>query len=154
MPIFNVRTMEEFYRIRVVNIFNIVIGLVASMGIMGLALSIVGLYGLVTFAAARRTREIGIRMAIGADRSAVLRMVLRQGMILAGAGLVVGLISGVGARLALRAAFPGGGGDNRGFDVMAFLIVASVVLAATLFAAYVPARRASRINPTEALRYE
>jgi ABC-type antimicrobial peptide transport system permease subunit len=153
-PIFNVRTMEEFYRMRTVSVFNIIIGLVASMGLMGLGLAIVGLYGLVTFAAARRTREIGIRMAIGADRSTVLRMVLRQGVILAGAGLGVGLLAGAGARLALRAAFPGGGGENRGFDVIAFLLVASTVLAATLFAAYVPARRASRINPTEALRYE
>ena len=153
-PIFNVHTMEEFYQMRTITIFNIVIGLVASMGLMGLGLSIVGLYGLVTYAAARRTREIGIRMAIGADRSAVLRMVLRQGVTLAVAGLGVGLLAGAAARVALRAAFPGGGGENRGFDVVAFLMVASTVLAATLLAAYVPARRASRINPTEALRYE
>jgi predicted permease len=153
-PIFNVRTMEEFYRMRTTSIFNIIIGLVAAMGMMGLGLSIVGLYGLVAYGVARRTREIGIRMAIGADRSSVLRMVLRQGVILAGAGLGVGLLASVGARLALRAAFPGGGGDNRGFDVVAFLLVASAVLSATVFAAYVPARRASRINPTEALRYE
>jgi predicted permease len=153
-PIFNVRSMEEFYRMRTTSIFNIIIGLVAVMGMMGLGLSIVGLYGLVAYGVARRTREIGIRMAIGADRFSVLRMVLRQGVILAGAGLGVGLLAGVGARLALRAAFPGGGGDNRGFDVVAFLLVASAVLSATVFAAYIPARRASRINPIEALRYE
>jgi hypothetical protein len=153
-PIFNVRSMEEFYRMRTTSIFNIIIGLVAVMGMMGLGLSIVGLYGLVAYGVARRTREIGIRMAIGADRFSVLRMVLRQGVILAGAGLGVGLLAGVGARLALRAAFPGGGGDNRGFDFVAFLLVASAVLSATVFAAYIPARRASRINPIEALRYE
>ena len=153
-PIFNVRTMEEFYRMRTTSIFNIIIGLVAAVGMMGLGLSIVGLYGLVAYGVTRRTREIGIRMAIGADRPAVLRMVLRQGVILAGAGLGVGLLAGAGARVALRAAFPGGGGDNRGFDFVAFLLVASAVLSATVFAAYLPARRASRINPTEALRYE
>jgi predicted permease len=154
LPIFNVRTMEEFYRMRTISIFNIIIGLIAAMGLMGLALSIVGLYGLVTYAVTRRTREIGIRMAIGADRSRVLRMVLRQGVTLAIAGLGIGLVAGVGARRALTAAFPGGGGENRGFDFVAFLLVASAVLAATLFAAYVPARRASRVTPTEALRYE
>ena len=153
-PIFNVRTMEEFYRMRMISIFNIIIGLIASMGMMGLGLSIVGLYGLVAYAASRRTREIGIRMAIGADRFTVLRMVLRQGVILAVAGLGVGLLAGVGARRALAAAFPGGGGENRGFDFIGFLLVALAVLAATLFAAYVPARRASRVNPIEALRYE
>jgi predicted permease len=154
LPIFNVRTMEEFYRMRTIAIFNIIIGLIAAMGMMGLALSIVGLYGLVAYAVTRRTREIGIRMAIGADRSTVLRMVLRQGVTLAVAGLGFGLLAGVGARRALAAAFPGGGGENRGFDFVAFLLVALAVLAATLFAAYVPARRASRVNPTEALRYE
>jgi hypothetical protein len=154
MPIFNVRTMEEFYRLRTVSIFNIIIGLIASMGVMGLALSIVGLYGLVAYGATRRTREIGIRMAIGADRPAVLRMVLRQGMILATSGLVVGVGLGLLARRALAAAFPGGRPENTGFDFVAFILVVVSVLAATILAAYIPARRASRINPTEALRYE
>ena len=154
MPIFNVRTMEEFYRLRTVSIFNIIIGLIAAMGVMGLALSIVGLYGLVAYGATRRTREIGIRMAIGADRPAVLRMVLRQGLILATVGLVVGLGFGLLARRGLAVAFPGGRADNTGFDFVAFILVALSVLAATIVAAYIPARRASRINPTEALRYE
>jgi putative ABC transport system permease protein len=154
MPIFNVRTMEEFYRLRTVSIFNIIIGLIAAMGVMGLALSIVGLYGLVAYGATRRTREIGIRMAIGADRPAVLRMVLRQGVILATVGLVVGLGFGFLARRGLAAAFPGGRAENTGFDFVAFILVALSVLVATIVAAYIPARRASRINPTEALRYE
>jgi ABC-type antimicrobial peptide transport system permease subunit len=153
-PVNNVRTMEELYHMRVVGILNLIVGSVAGMGLMGLALAIVGLYGLVAYAASRRTKEIGIRMAIGADRSAVLRMVLRQGMILAVAGLGVGLLASVGVNRALGAAFPGGAGGDGRTDFTAFLLVTSVVLVVTLFAAYVPARRACRVNPTDALRCE
>jgi putative ABC transport system permease protein len=106
----------------------------------------------VAYAASRRTKEIGIRMAIGADRSAVLRMVLRQGMVLAVAGLGVGLLASIGALRLLAAMFPGGTPDAN--QIVGYSTVAAVVLAATLAAAYVPARRASRVNPTEALRYE
>jgi putative ABC transport system permease protein len=151
MPIYNVRTMEQFYRMRAVSIFNVLVGTVAAMGLMGLGLSIVGLYGLVSYAAARRTREIGIRMAIGADRGAVSLMVLRQGIVLAVVGLVLGLVASVGAGELLRAAFPTG--DNQR-DTGALLIVVPIVLTVTFLAAYVPARRASRLNPVQALRHD
>jgi ABC-type antimicrobial peptide transport system permease subunit len=154
LPIYNVRTMEELYQMRAVSIFNVLVGVVGAMGLMGLGLSIVGLYGLVAYAASRRTREIGIRMAIGAGRSDVLRMVLRHGMALAVAGLGVGLLASVGAGRGLAAIFPGGAGGDGRTDFTPFLLVASAVLAVTLLAAYVPARRASRVNPTEALRCE
>jgi putative ABC transport system permease protein len=103
------------------------------------------------YAATRRTREIGIRMAIGADRTAVLRMVLGQGLVLAIMGLVVGLAASVGAGKLMSAAFPSGD-DQR--DVAALLIVIPIVLAVTFIAAYIPARRASRVNPMQALRNE
>jgi predicted permease len=151
LPIYNVRTMEELYRMRAISVFNVLIGIVGAMGLMGLGLSIVGLYGLVAYAAGRRTREIGIRMAIGATRTTVLRMVLRQGLVLALVGLVVGLTASVGAGRLLRAAFPSGN-DQR--DVAALLIVVPIVLAVTFLATYIPARRASRIDPMKALRYE
>jgi macrolide transport system ATP-binding/permease protein len=151
LPVYNVRTMEEFYRMRAISIFNVLLGTVGAMGLMGLGLSIVGLYGLVAYAASRRTREIGIRMAIGASRSTVLRMVLRQGIVLALVGLVVGLVASVGAGELLRAAFPSG---NNQRDVVALLLVVPIVLAVTFLAAYIPARRASRVNPMQALRYE
>jgi putative ABC transport system permease protein len=151
LPIYNVRTMEELYRMRAISIFNVLITIVAAMGIMGLGLSIVGLYGLVAYSATRRTREIGIRMAIGATRKTVLGMVLRQGLLLALVGLVVGLAGSIGAGQLLNAAFPGGGNRQ---DIMALVLVAPIVLVVTILAAYIPARRASRINPTEALRYE
>jgi putative ABC transport system permease protein len=151
-PIFNVRTMEEFYRMRAVSIFNVLITMVGAMGLMGLGLAIVGLYGLVAYAATRRTREIGIRMAIGATRTTVMRMVLRQGMVLALVGLVVGLVASVGAGELLAAAFPQGSEEQR--DVLALVLVTPIVLAVTFLATYIPARRASRINPVQALRYE
>jgi predicted permease len=151
LPIFNVRTMEEFYRMRAVSIFNVLITIVAAMGLMGLGLAIIGLYGLVAFAAARRTREIGIRMAIGATQVTVLRMVLRQGFVLALVGLVIGLAASVGAGELLAAAFPTGD-DQR--DLMALVLVAPFALAVTILAAYIPARRASRVSPMQALRYE
>ena len=150
-PIFNVRTMEESYRMRAVSIFNVLITIVGAMGLMGLGLAIVGLYGLVAYAATRRTREIGIRMAIGANRTTVLRMVLRQGIVLALVGLVVGLAASVGAGGLLAAAFPQGEQQR---DVLAFVFVTPIVLAVTFLAAYIPARRASRINPMQALRYD
>ena len=151
-PVFNVRTMEEFYRMRVTTVFNVILAILAAMGTMGLVLSIVGLYGLVADAANRRTREIGIRMAIGARPFDVLSMVLRQGMVLAVTGLGAGLLASAGAAAAMAAAFPGN--TDSGFDVIALGLVAAAVLAVTLLAAYLPARRASRVNPTEALRYE
>jgi ABC-type antimicrobial peptide transport system permease subunit len=150
MPIFNVRTMEALYRMRAISFFNVIIGTVGSLGLMGLGLAIVGLYGLVAYAVSRRTREIGIRMAIGATQRDVLRLVLRHGVLLAGVGLVVGLVASVGAGTMLNAAF---GGDNER-DFGALLLVIPIVASVTSFAAYIPARRAARINPTQALRQE
>jgi ABC-type lipoprotein release transport system permease subunit len=81
-------------------------------------------------------------------------MVLRQGMVLAIAGLGVGLLASVGVDRALRAIFPGGPGADGRTDLMPFLMVGATVLTVTLLAAYLPARRASRVNPTDALRHE
>jgi predicted permease len=153
-PIYDVRTMEAFYRMRVVAQFTVVSSLVAAMGAMGLGLALVGLYGLVAYGAARRTKEIGIRMAIGASRYEVLEMVLRQGMTLAVVGLGIGLLASVGAGRALGALFPGAGPGNGPTDIVALGLVAVGVFMVTLLASYVPARHASRINPNEALRNE
>jgi len=152
LPIYDVRTMAEMYEMRATRIFNVLITTVGALGLMGLALALVGLYGLVAYAASRRTREIGIRMAIGADETAVLRMVLRHGLALSVVGLVLGLAATVGAGRLLAAAFPMGGGNQE--DVGALLIVIPVVIAVTFLAAYVPARRASRVGPMQALRHE
>ena len=140
---------------RTIVIANVFISLIAAMGGMGLALAIVGLYGLVAYAASRRTKEIGIRMAIGAGQSDILRMVVRQGLVLALAGLGLGLLASLGASRALEAAvFNGGAGADGRIDYVAFALVATTVLVVTLVAAYVPALRAARVNPSEALRCE
>jgi predicted permease len=148
-PIYDVRSYEDYYRQRAVGAPNLIIETVAAMGIMGLVLAMAGLYGLVAYAAGRRTREIGIRMAIGAQRHSVLRMIMRQGFVLSLAGLAAGLVASFGAERLLQAMF--GGGDT---DIVTYLLVAPALLAVTMLAAYIPARRASRVDPTAALRYE
>jgi predicted permease len=149
-PIFNVRTMEEFYDMRVVSTGNTILEIVAGMGLMGLILAMVGLYSLGAYAVSRRTREIGIRMAIGADRNMVLAMALRQGSLPAVFGLVAGLaLSGVSERM-LKAVFP----THSHVDFVSYLLVTPALLAIALLATYIPARRASRVEPMQALRYE
>jgi macrolide transport system ATP-binding/permease protein len=154
LPIANIRTMEELYRMRSVVVLDVIVATIGTMGAMGLVLAVVGLYGLVAYAATRRTKEIGIRMAIGAGRSSVLRMVLSQGLVLTLAGLAVGLVASTGAGPMLDAIFAKGMAGDGGSTVVAFGLVASTVMMVASIAAYIPARRASMINPTEALRAE
>ncbi len=127
--------MEELYRMRAIRIFNVIIATVGGLGAMGLSLCSVGLYGLVAYAATRRTREIGIRMAIGANSGAVLRMVLRQGVVLVLTGLVPGLVTSMPTLDLLRAAFPTG---TRQGVVAGLLVVVPIVLTVTFLAVYAP----------------
>jgi len=89
-PIYNVRTFSSFYEARAVSVSLTIMQTVATMGLLGLTLALIGLYGLIAYSVSRRTKEIGIRMAIGANKTEVMRMILRQGFILAGAGILVG----------------------------------------------------------------
>ena len=98
----------------------------------------------------QRTREIGVRMALGADRRDVSRMVLRQGMILAGIGVVVGLVAAVGLTRLMSSLLYG----VEATDPMTFGVVAAMLVAVALVASYLPALRASRTDPLEALRFE
>ena len=149
-PIFNVRTMEQFYDMRVVSSGNTIMEIVAGMGLMGMVLAMIGLYGLGAYAVNRRTREIGIRMAIGASRPAVLQMTLLRGLTPALYGLAAGLIASVFAERLLKVVFP----THPQTDIAAYLLVVPVLLAITMLAAYIPARRASRVDPMLALRHE
>jgi predicted permease len=148
-PVYDVRTMSDFYQMRAVSVPEMIIETVGTMGLIGLLLAMVGLYGLMAYSVARRTREIGIRMAIGADRAAVVRMVLRQGLTLAVTGLAIGLVASLAAESAVNAVF-----SSTGRDPLAYLLVAPALLAVTLVAAWIPARRASLVDPMRALHYE
>jgi ABC-type antimicrobial peptide transport system permease subunit len=150
MPIFSVRTMEDFYRARAITVSNVIVGTVAGMGSMGLLLALVGLYALVAHAVSQRTREIGIRMAVGARPGNVLRMVMRHGLLLSIAGIAAGLAAAAAMNGLLRAAFPVSSGVNPAL----FLFVVPAVLAVTLVAAFIPAQRAACIDPLIALRQE
>jgi predicted permease len=152
-PIYNLRTVGEQYRMRAVVILEILMTLVTAMGAMGLGLALVGLFGLVTYGVARRTREIGIRVAIGARPRDVLRMAIAEGAAITAAGLVTGVVVGLLAGRTIAAALPGAA-DRNGTDLLVFAGVVCTTLAITLLAAYVPARRALRVMPTEALRCE
>src|SRR5215472_4807586 len=90
-PVISMRTMEEYFDQRARQTLGILINAIGGMGLLGLILALVGLYGLMTYSVGLRQREIGIRMAVGADPGGVLKMVLRQGMALAGSGIIVGL---------------------------------------------------------------
>jgi len=152
MPVSNARTMQDYFEQRAVKTPNIITQSVAGLGTMGLLLAMVGLYGLISYSVSRRSREIGVRMAIGADRPKVIRMVLNQGLVLGSIGVVVGLILGFFACRAVMTAAWIASFSHMNYAL--FPAVAVPVLLVTLLATFVPARRASLIDPMRALREE
>ncbi|HLH30057.1 MAG TPA: ABC transporter permease, partial [Terriglobia bacterium] len=149
MPVYDVRTMEEYFRGWVRASADTVILFVASMGITGLVLAMIGLYGLVAYSVTRRTREFGIRMAIGATKEKVLGMVLGQGTSLCVYGIVLGVVLSIPAARALAAAV-----FTARTDWMPYVVVPVLLIIITLAATYGPARRAAAIDPMKALREE
>jgi len=121
-----------------------------AMGVLGLLLTIVGVYGVVSYGASQRTREMGIRLALGAEPAALRRLVLRQGVGLVAAGIAAGLAGAAGVARALSRFFFLVGGAEAGTFAAVTLLLAGIALVAC----YLPARRAMRVDPIVALRHE
>jgi predicted permease len=149
MPLFDVRTMEDFFTTWVVGSADNSIAIVGAMGMTGLILAMIGLYGLVTYSVSRRTREFGIRMAVGASRAGVLAMVLHQGAKLCIAGVTIGLVLSLPASHLLSAFV-----FTAKTDWVPYLEIPIILIGVTLFSTLGPARRAATIDPMKALRDE
>jgi putative ABC transport system permease protein len=117
---------------------------------VGLFLAAIGLYGVLAYSVARRTREIGIRMALGAQIAEVMRLILGQGLVLVALGGVIGISVALTTGRVLRSYLFG----VNSTDPVTFVVVALLLGAVALFACWLPARRATKVDPTEALRYE
>ena len=147
MPIFDIRSLDAQMAIALLPA-RMVAGLLAVFGGFALLLAGVGLYGVMAYAVGQRTREIGIRMALGAGESSVLRMVIKGALVLLGVGTLIGTVAGVGLGQAAQGLLYGVGSTDPVALGTAILVIAVTVL----FAAWIPARRATRVNPVDALR--
>ncbi len=148
-PVFLVSTLEELYdRSMARTSFTLV--MLALAGGMALVLGIVGIYGVIAYAVSQRTREIGIRMALGAPQSLLLRAFVRQGLLLAAAGAALGLVAAAGLTRLMSSLLFG----VKALDPLTYTAVSALLIAAAVVASYLPARRAMDIDPVEALRAE
>src|SRR5580700_7344219 len=150
LPIFDVQTMSQalntlngllFYKIGAV--------LAALLGMLGLILAIVGVYGVVSYAATQKTHEIGVRMALGAQPADILKMVFREGLLIVGVGLLVGIGGALAAGQVVGSFL-----TVSPRDPVTYAIVTAILLIVALSACFIPARRAMRVDPMVALRYE
>jgi predicted permease len=147
IPITLEGTMQDLYAESLARTsFTLV--MLAIAGAMALALGVVGIYGVIAYVVSRRTREIGIRSALGAEPRQLVKMFLRHGLVLSAIGVVVGLVAAAALGRAMTALLFG----IEPLDPVAYATAIGVILAAAALATYVPARRASRIDPMETLR--
>lgn len=149
VAVFGAQTMDGFLK-RALNLAETEAYLGATFGIMSLVLAAIGLYGVVSFSVAQRTRELGIRMALGARRGHVLRLVLQQALRFAGTGIALGVLLGFAlGRVVGNLLY-----DISAHDARVFLLTPTMLALVALAAAYVPALRATNVDPLVALRYE
>ncbi len=146
-PVSKVSTMEEVVE-RSAGELRLIMRLLTAFSAAATLLAIIGLYGVVAYSVVQRTREIGIRRAVGAERSHIFRLIVKQALAFSVAGVVLGIV----AALALTRAVKGLLFQVSATDPVVFVGVATAFVAAALLASYVPARRATAIDPLEALR--
>lgn len=149
LPVYGIETMDEHLAASTsrLRFSAVLLGVFAALALM---LAAIGLYGVVAYSVAARTREIGIRLALGAKREDVFRLVIGDGLILSLAGLLIGIPCALGATRVLAGFLY----DTNPADPLAFGIVSLVLILVALIAAYIPARRAMKVDPMVALRYE
>ena len=149
LPVFDVETLERHLHNELSLLWSLA-ALVGAFGILAVALAAIGLYGVMSYAVGQRTREIGVRTALGAQRVDVLAMVLRQSMTLVAAGLAAGVLGALALTRLLREALYG----LTPTDPKTYAGVSLLFVTVALAAAYLPARRAVRIDAATALRHE
>ncbi|HTX42135.1 MAG TPA: ABC transporter permease, partial [Acidobacteriaceae bacterium] len=151
LPLFEVTTLHQaLYSPNGLLLYEVVAALAGVMGTLGLVLAVVGVYGVLSYVVSQKTGEIGVRMALGAERGAVQGMILREAGRLAAVGIVLGLGGAVAAAALMRSLLFG----VKAWDVSTLASAAAVLGGFALLASYLPARRASRVNPVDALRAE
>jgi len=149
LPTYQVRTLKDLYdRSLARTSFTLV--MLAIAGAMALVLGVVGIYGVIAYAVSQRTREIGIRIALGAQPSRLQRMFVRHGLLLAGIGCLLGLAAAGGLTRLLSTLLFG----ITALDPVTYVMVSALLVAAAALASYLPARRATAVDPVEALRAE
>ena len=151
LPIDDIRTMQQLvYGVAGLFVFRLAASVASIMGFLGLTLAIVGVYGVVSYSVSRRTHEIGVRMAVGANRNDILKLVCRQGLQLIAAGVCAGLLAAWTLARAMASILL----NVSPADPLTFTSVAVLLTLVALAACLIPARRATRIDPNSALRHE
>jgi ABC-type antimicrobial peptide transport system permease subunit len=149
LPLANVQTLEDIFgRSTARTSFTLVMLAVATA--VALLLGMVGVYGVISYVVTQRTREIGVRIALGAQTGTVMKMVLRHGLILAGTGVTVGLLAAFGLTRLMSSLLYG----VSPVDAVTYVTVAASTTVIVLIASYLPARKAAGVDPLEALRAE
>jgi macrolide transport system ATP-binding/permease protein len=150
VPVYDAQTIERFYYALATSLAGIILAMVWGIGAMGVAITLVGLYGLVSYSVNRRTREIGLRIALGATYGRLLCMFVTQGLVPAWIGLAVGSILSTATARALPSFVP----FSESYDGLALFGLVPVLIAVTALAAFLPARRAATVDATVALRQD
>jgi len=146
-PIYRVQTMQEVLDASLVDRrLNLV--LLGAFAVVALALSAAGLYGVISYLVTQRTQEIGIRIALGARGADVVRLMVRQGVVLSGAGLLLGLAGAIALSRTMRSVLYG----VTNTDPLTYLLVAALLGAVALAATWIPASRAARVSPLIAMK--
>jgi putative ABC transport system permease protein len=149
IPIFDVKTLEEHVGISLF-LQRMAATLLSIFGLLALSLAAIGLYGVMAYSVSQRTRELGIRVSIGAERHDIFKLILGEGLAVSVVGLLAGLVAALAvSRLTAKLLY-----GVSATDPFTFIVIALLLLCVTMLASYFPARRATKVDPIIALRAE